>query len=59
MGLASLASDAVPNVVFTPENALVELLRVSLKKDAVLVMASAQVRFFHWIVIRALSLTIH
>ncbi len=43
MGIASLASDSVPNITFTPQEPLVELLKVSLAKDAVLVMASAQV----------------
>jgi hypothetical protein len=44
MGIASLASDSVPNITFTPQEPLVELLKVSLAKDAVLVMASAQVQ---------------
>ena len=43
MGLVSLASDSVPSTTFTPQEPLVELLRVSLSEDAVLVMASAQV----------------
>jgi len=40
MGLASLASDSVPTTTFTPQEPLVELLRVSLSKDVALVMSS-------------------
>lgn len=46
MGIASLASDSMPTSTFTPQEPLVELLRVSLAQDAVLVMASPQVRIF-------------
>jgi hypothetical protein len=44
MGIASLTSDSVPATTFTPQEPLVEVLRVSLAKDAVLVMAAPQVK---------------
>jgi hypothetical protein len=46
MVFASLPSDSVPTSTFTPQEPLVELLRVSLSKDAVLVMAAPQVTIF-------------
>ena len=46
MGIASLSSDAVPTKTLTPQEPLVETLRVALAKDVILVLTNPKDKTF-------------
>ena len=46
MGVASLSSEAVPTRTLTPQEPLVETLRVALSKDAILVLTNPKDKTF-------------